>query len=70
METKIAELKKRIAKYKKGLKAKAKLCPIKAEADLEDYLIASGLKETDMKLFLKLEDEIGIIIDGIFKGNK
>lgn len=63
-------LEKRIKSYKKTIKANGKLCPEKAENDLMYLLYSCGVKDSDNKLFLKLEDEIGIIIDECFKRSK
>jgi len=63
-------LEKRIASYKKAIKAKGKLNPEKAENDLMDLLYSCGVKQTNEQLFLKLEDDIGMIIDECFKRNK
>lgn len=66
----LKELEKRISAYKKKIKAKGKLNPEKAEDELMPLLYSCGIMNSDNKLFLKLEDDIAIIVDICFKRSK
>ena len=68
----LSTLQKKISAYKKKLKGKGRLSlnAEKVENELDSLLYSCGVRQSDEELFLKLEDDIGMIIDECFKRSK